>query len=81
VTTVVLAGAEVTAPWALAVAVAGFVVSAIVGVYSAHTARRSARENAQLAAWPLLVTGLQTEVDRLHARVAELERRTNGGSP
>jgi ribulose 1,5-bisphosphate carboxylase large subunit-like protein len=69
--------ADPVAPWALVVAVIGFVVSAAAGIYSTRTARKTAQESAQVAAWAAIVQALQGEVDRLHARVAELENGKN----
>lgn len=51
--------------WALIVAIVGFIISAAVGVYSAHSARKTAQENAALASWPAMVSALQAEVARL----------------
>lgn len=51
--------------WALIVAIVGFIISAAVGVYSAHSARKTSRENATLASWPAMVSALQAEVTRL----------------
>lgn len=61
--------AQVTHPLAaftLPIAVLGLVVSLVVGVYSAWSARKSAREVAELANWPAMVAALQAEVTRLH---------------
>jgi cell division protein FtsB len=70
---ITIAADAAAAPWALIIAVVGFVTSAIVGMYSAHTARKTAREQAQFADWRALTAALQVEVSRLHTRVAELE--------
>lgn len=53
--------------WALIVAIVGFIISAAVGVYSAHSARKTAQENAALASWPAMVSALQAEVARLQS--------------
>lgn len=65
--------ADPVAPWAITIALISLVVTAGVGVYTARTNRRTARESAELAAWPALVRSLQDEVDRLSAQVARLE--------
>lgn len=65
--------------WALIVAIVGFIISAAVGVYSAHSARKTAQENAALASWPAMVTALQAEVARLqglHTDDADRYRHT-----
>jgi len=58
--------ADPVAPWALVVALVSLVVTAGVGVYSAHSQRKTTRENAELAAWPALVRSLQDELTRSH---------------
>jgi hypothetical protein len=55
------------AAWTFPIAVLGLVVSLVVGIYSAWSARKSAREVAELANWPAMVAALQAEVTRLRA--------------
>ena len=74
----VLAVGDPVAPWALVIALVSLVVSAAVSVYTAHTNRRTARETAALANWPALVAALETEVDRLTARLDRLEHKDTG---
>jgi type II secretory pathway component PulJ len=68
--------------WATTLAVLGLLVSFVVGVYTARSNRKSARETAELANWPAMVQALETEVARLRAmhngdsdEIAELNAR------
>jgi hypothetical protein len=46
--------------WATTLAVLGLLVSFVVGVYTARSNRKSARETAELANWPAMVQALET---------------------
>lgn len=61
------------AQYTTAIAVLGLLVSLVVGIYSAWSSRKAARETAELANWPAMVAALQAEVDRLNAQVIVLE--------
>jgi hypothetical protein len=70
------------ADWATTLAVLGLLCSFVVGIYTARSNRKAARETAELASWPPLVQALQAEVERLRAmhngdsdEIAELNAR------
>lgn len=56
--------------WAIVLALLGLVVSLVVGIYTARSNRKAARETAEMAGWPAMVQALQAEVARLQSNQA-----------